>query len=84
MYAGLTSDNADFLRHQVASGEFGTSDEALNAAVNLMRRRVAFAARFRQGVEQLARGEYLEVDDQGLDRFFDELFAKAGGDGPLQ
>jgi Arc/MetJ-type ribon-helix-helix transcriptional regulator len=83
MFAGLTAENADFLRDQVAAGEFGNDSEAMNAAVALLRRRAALKAKLRRSAEQLENGDYIDLDDEGLDRFFDELFTKAGGEGRL-
>ncbi len=80
MYPGLTVDNAEFLRGQVAAGEFSDDSDAMNAAVMRLRRRAEIVAKLRRAEEQLEAGDYVELDDEGLDRFFDALFTKAGGE----
>jgi Arc/MetJ-type ribon-helix-helix transcriptional regulator len=75
MYADLSPDNAAFLERQVATGAFPSGGDALNAAVMLLRRRAEVLEKVQRGVKQLENGEYEEFDEEGLDRFFEELFA---------
>ena len=74
MNVGISSENAQFLQAQVASGSFATPEEALDAAVNLLRRHEAWRAKIQRGCDQLDRGEYLEFDDDGLAEYFQEVF----------
>ncbi len=75
MYADLSPDNAAFLESQVAMGAFPSGGDALNAAVMLLRRRAEVLEKVQRGVKQLESGEYEEFDEEGLDRFFEELIA---------
>jgi Arc/MetJ-type ribon-helix-helix transcriptional regulator len=74
MYSDLSPDNAAFLESQVATGAFRSGGDALNAAVMLLRRRTEVMEKVQLGVKQLENGEYQEFDEEGLDRFFEELF----------
>jgi Arc/MetJ-type ribon-helix-helix transcriptional regulator len=74
MNVGISSENAQFLQAQVAAGSFASPEEALNAAVNLLRRHEALRAKIQRGCEQLDRGEFLEFDDDGLAEYFEKMF----------
>lgn len=80
MTSPVTPENLDFLTAQVAAGRFADNDEALNAAVALLKRQSELQSRLQQGVRQLDRGEFIELDDAGLDRYFSELTATAVGE----
>jgi len=84
MLPELTPDNAQFLQDQVATGQFASGDEAINAAVALLRRQAALRAKIERGIHQLDNGQYVDLDEEGLDRFFEELFAIAGAEGQAE
>lgn len=76
----LTPDNAQFVNDQVAAGLFASDDAAVNAAVELLKRQAWLRAKLQHSIDQLERGEYIELDDEGLDRYFAELFEIAQGE----
>ncbi len=78
----ISAENAQFLQDQVAAGSFPTPEAAVDAALEMLKRHVAVREKVRRGCEQLERGEYLEFDDEGLDKYFQELFdiANSGQD----
>jgi Arc/MetJ-type ribon-helix-helix transcriptional regulator len=68
-----------FVKELVSSGLFPTEEAVVNAAVDLLRSRQSRDERLRAelqpSLDRLDRGEGLELDDEGLDRFFDDLIA---------
>jgi hypothetical protein len=76
----ISAENAQFLREQVAAGTFPTAEAAIAAAFDVLKRQTALRERLQLGIDQLERGEYIELDDEGLDRFFAELTKIGAGD----
>jgi Arc/MetJ-type ribon-helix-helix transcriptional regulator len=74
MYADLTPENEAFLECLVVARDFPSRGDALNAAVNLLRRKTAIVEKIRRGLKQLDDGQYTEFDEAGLERYFVELF----------
>ena len=75
----ISAENAQFLQDQVASGTFATPDAAVDAALEMLKRQAALRAKLQHSLGQLDRGEYIELDDEGLDRYFAELMAIGSG-----
>ena len=73
MSAGITPENEQFLREQVAAGLYSDREEALNAGVDLLKARQGLIARLARSREELDSGQYEEFDEEGLKTFFDEL-----------
>ncbi len=73
MIAGITPENERFLNEQVAAGQFSTFVDALNAGIDLLKARQALIRRISISREQLDSGDFVELDDDGLTKFFDEL-----------
>jgi Arc/MetJ-type ribon-helix-helix transcriptional regulator len=80
----LPSDIASFLHDQVESGAFATTDDALRAAVALLKNdaaRTQERTRLREllqpAVDQADRGEVVDVDE-AFDEVETELFGKNG------
>ena len=71
----ISAENAQFLHDQVAAGSFPTPDAAVDAALQMLKRQAALRAKLQHSLAQLDRGEYVELDDEGLDRYFAELMA---------
>jgi putative addiction module CopG family antidote len=71
-----------FVERQIAAGRYDSADELLVDAVRVLRQwevqQEAFHGAVRQGMDQLARGEYREYDDEGLAGLFDVLKQRAG------
>lgn len=75
MSAGITPENERFLSEQIAAGFFSDREEALNAGVDLLKARQDLIARLARSREELDSGRYDEFDEEGLQKFFDELRA---------
>lgn len=73
MVTNLSSENAEFVRQQIASGAFTSSQDANEHAVTLLRQRTALLGRLDRGAQQLDSGEYVELDEAGMDQFFSDL-----------
>jgi Arc/MetJ-type ribon-helix-helix transcriptional regulator len=76
MSAGLSPENESFIEQVVAAGVFPDRVHALDEAVALLKRRQEILAKIDRGTEQLANGDYVEFDDNGLRKFFDDLQAR--------
>jgi antitoxin ParD1/3/4 len=76
MNAKLTSENEQFIQREIAAGRYGTTDEVMNAGLDLLRRE-ALRARLAESRRQLDEGEYTEYDEEGLRKRFDELKERA-------
>ena len=75
MQVELSPENVAFLQSQVALGSFKTPDAALDAAIDLLKRRSEIREHILKGCEQLDRGEYVEfADDESLEKFFSSMF----------
>ena len=77
MVSNLSSENAEFVRQQIASGAFTSSQDAIEHAVTLLRQRTALIDRLDKGTQQLDSGEYVELDEAGMDQFFADLVRAA-------
>ena len=78
MQLEISPENAAFLQSQVAAGRFDSGESAVNAAIGLLKKRSELLAKIDRGVEQLNNGQYIELDEEGLEKFFNELFDIAG------
>lgn len=80
MTVPISSDRLSFVRDLVTSGDFQSEEAVVNAAIDLLRLRTQHEANLRSqlqpALDRLAAGEGLELDDEGLDRFFDDLLAE--------
>jgi Arc/MetJ-type ribon-helix-helix transcriptional regulator len=84
MQVELSPENVAFLQSQVAAGRFDSGDSALNAAVGLLKKRSELLAKIDRSVEQLDNGQCIELDEEGLEKFFNELFDIAGAQEPAK
>ena len=83
----LTAEQDAFIEKAVKSGEYQNASEAVRDALRVLRQRQredalklrALRAQIKAGVDALDRGEYTEVADADLDRYFDSLAATAAG-----
>ena len=81
----LTAEQDAFIEKAVKSGEYQNASEAVRDALRVLRQRQredalklkALRAQIKAGVEALDRGEYTEVADADLERYFDSLTATA-------
>jgi Arc/MetJ-type ribon-helix-helix transcriptional regulator len=73
MSSHLSPENEQFINHAVEIGLFSDRDQALDEAVELLKRRQQILDRIDEGTRQLHKGEYTEYDEKGLRKFFDEV-----------
>jgi len=73
MSATIRPDNEKFIDQEIAVGAFRDRTEAINAGVDLLRRRKALLDMIDEGRRQLDEGDYVEYDDESLARRFEEL-----------
>ena len=62
MNSNLSPENEQFLEQAVSVGMFHNRDEALDRAVELLRRREQLLRDVNKGIEQLERGEGTPLD----------------------
>ena len=77
----LSPELEQFIQTEVASGKYANPDEAVTAAVGLLRQRERKLDELRReiqiGHDALERGEYIDITDEASERkFFDELMAE--------
>jgi antitoxin ParD1/3/4 len=81
MNVPLTPQQEKLIKQKVKSGEYGSPDEVIDAALRLLEQRDKKLASLRQdvraGLDQLERGEYVEYTDETLDQLFDEIESEA-------
>jgi putative addiction module CopG family antidote len=77
----LPPDLDQFVAEQIATGRYRSPEELMVDAVRVLRQldaqQQAFHDDVREGMNQLARGEYTEYDDAGLDELFAGLKQRA-------
>ena len=66
MSSGLSRENEQFLDHVVSLGIFHDRAEALDKAVELLRRRQQLIRDVDEGIEQLERGEGTALDIEAV------------------
>lgn len=77
----LTAEQDAFIDQMLKAGEYGNASEAMRDAIRALQHRRAEEAlkleklrlAIQHGVAALDRGDYTEVDDEGLDVFLDDL-----------
>jgi Arc/MetJ-type ribon-helix-helix transcriptional regulator len=77
MSSDLSQSSEAFLHDAVTRGYFPSRNDALEAAVELLRRRQQIIEKLAEGRRQLDEGEYVEFDEEGLREFFDTLLERA-------
>ena len=73
MQIEISPQNNEFIDRQVARGEFRDRRAALDAAVDLLRRRTDTLEKIDNGRQQLDAGEFTEYDDESLKKRFDQI-----------
>lgn len=82
MSAGLTPENERFINEQIAVGAFQDQYAAVNAGIDLLRRKKALLERLDEGRRQLDAGEFNEYDEALLAELFSRL-VKRGHSQPI-
>jgi putative addiction module CopG family antidote len=76
MSIDLSPQNEQFIRHAVARGIFHNREEALDEAVELLRRRQELLDHIDEGTRQLHNGEGIELlGEEALRAYFEQLHA---------
>jgi Arc/MetJ-type ribon-helix-helix transcriptional regulator len=73
MSSHLSPENEQFISHAVETGLFHDRDQAIDEAVELLKRRQQILDHIDEGARQLQKGEYTEYDEKGLREFFDKV-----------
>lgn len=73
----LSPENEAYIQGQLATGVFASRGEAMDAGVELLRKRDLLIGRLQESRSQLDRGDFNDYDDESLATRFDELKAKA-------
>jgi putative addiction module CopG family antidote len=78
----LPPDLAQFIHDQLAAGKYASESEVVCDAVRLLRDRESRLESLRseitRGIDQLDRGEYIELDsDESLDEFIGDIETRA-------
>jgi len=68
MSTDLTPENEVYVQQIVADGLFPSRGQALNAAVELLRRREKLHRDLQAGMEQIERGEVVPLDVEKMKR----------------
>lgn len=73
----LPPDLSQFVKAEVASGNFASEEQVVIESVQLLRERQMklerLRAELRAAEEQIERGEYTEYDQEGLRALFEEI-----------
>jgi antitoxin ParD1/3/4 len=76
----IPSDLEQFVNEQVAAGEYRSQDEVVVAGLQILRevkrRQAAFREQVQVGIDQLDRGEGIELSQDELRAFFDDVQAR--------
>jgi len=68
-----SSELVQLIEQELDTGRYASPGEVLLDAMKLLRERHGFDAEIQTGVDQLARGEFVEYDREGLKAMFAEL-----------
>jgi antitoxin ParD1/3/4 len=82
----LTAEQDAFVEKVVRDGEYQNASEAVRDALRLLQRRrredalrlEVLRAQIKAGVDELDRGDFVEVDDADLENFLEGLTAPTG------
>jgi Arc/MetJ-type ribon-helix-helix transcriptional regulator len=73
----LSPDTESFIAGEVALGTFGSRTDAIEAGIELLKKRRQLLDRIAESARQLEEGEYVEFDEDGLRLFFEGLKERA-------
>ncbi len=77
----LTPEHDDFIAEIVEAGDYQNASEAVRDALRALQQRrredalklEALRVQIQAGVDALARGDFIEIDDSGLDAYLEGL-----------
>lgn len=77
MILPIPSDLEQFVQQEVASGRYSSPEEVVSAGLRMLRDSEAHREQLRREiqrrVDRLEGGEHIELDDESLGTFFDEI-----------
>jgi len=77
MASTVPPEFSQFIEQEIASGKFQSAEQVISEGLRLLRERERRRGELRQkvqlGLEQLDRGECVELDDESLGKFLDEI-----------
>ena len=80
MLGAIPSDLEQFVQQQVATGQYHSQDEVVIAGLQILRevkcRQATLREQVQVGIDQLDRGEGIELDQNELRAFFDDIQAR--------
>ena len=80
MSVDIPTDLQPFVQSMIAGGSFHSETEVVGEALRLLqnrqRRLEELRAEIQPALDRLDRGEYIELDDEGLKAFFEEIKAE--------
>jgi len=78
MSTDISPQNEQYIQEAVARGVFHTRSEALDAAIELLRRRETVIREVNAGIEQIERGEVVPLDIQRMKAEIHKSLAEGG------
>jgi Arc/MetJ-type ribon-helix-helix transcriptional regulator len=78
MNTDLSPENENFIDHAVATGLFQDRGKALNAAIDLLKRREGLIRDVNSGIDQLERGQGVPFDIDAIMAKIDERLGESG------
>ncbi|MFV1968432.1 MAG: type II toxin-antitoxin system ParD family antitoxin [Pirellulaceae bacterium] len=79
MATDLSPENEQFIRREIQAGVFRSKSDAIDAGIELLRRRKELFARIDEGRRQLDEGDFRDYDEESLANRFSELRERARG-----
>jgi Arc/MetJ-type ribon-helix-helix transcriptional regulator len=76
MSSDISPESERFIQHAIETGLFQDRGSALDAAIDLLKRRTELLEHIDRGTQQLRSGQYADYDEEQLRRFFDEVQAQ--------
>lgn len=77
MDVSLSAQNEKLIKEKIKSGEYGSPEDVVDAALRLLDEHDKKLAALRKdvqiGIDQLERGEYTEYTDETLHELFDKV-----------
>jgi putative addiction module CopG family antidote len=77
MSSNLSPQNESYIQGKIASGLFSSRDEAVEAGIEMLRKRDELSSIVQESRRQLDSGEFTEYDDESLTERFDALKQRA-------
>jgi Arc/MetJ-type ribon-helix-helix transcriptional regulator len=77
MSSELSPDTESFIAGEIALGSFPSRNDAIEAGIELLKKRRQLMDRIAESRRQLDEGDYVEFDQEGLRLFFEGLKERA-------